>query len=84
MSVCLQKIKLRVDSPPRSPLIAEPPRDNALGAAALMHYTWGNIFKDTLADKEEVWSFDKRFHLSEADALSVPSSHCTPLIPAHS
>lgn len=51
--------------------MVQPPADSQLGDAALCHYTWGAIFKDTLQEDKEVWKFDKRFYTAQSDALKV-------------
>ena len=43
---------------PRSPLMAQPPADEELGNAFLLHYTWGPEIYD--ARDEKLWAFDKR------------------------
>jgi hydroxyproline O-arabinosyltransferase len=55
--------------------MVQPPADAELGQAALCHYTWGAIFKDTLQQDKEVWKFDKRFYTAKADALKVLRIH---------
>lgn len=67
----VQKVDLQLKLPPRSPLMVQPPADHSIGAAALLHYTWGSIFKDTHANNAEVWKFDKRFYTDKAVALKV-------------
>ena len=79
-AAAVQGVRLEGKLPPESHLMVQPPADDALGAAALCHYTWGSIFKDTAQDGLEVWKFDKRFHTSPADALKVrPRSHASVL-----
>lgn len=48
---------------PECPLIAQPPADKSLGAAAMFHYTWGTQFKDSFGRK--IWEFDKRTYTAE-------------------
>eukprot|EP00892_Ulva_mutabilis_P001996 jgi/Ulvmu1/11798/UM080_0009.1 len=67
-----KRVDLQLKLPPRSPLMVQPPADHSIGAAALLHYTWGSIFKDTRAGGAEVWKFDKRFFTDKAVALKVP------------
>ena len=44
-------------------LHVQPPSDNALGGAAMFHYTWGTVFKDSFGKK--IWEFDKRTYTDE-------------------
>lgn len=67
----VQKVELQLKLPPRSPLMVQPPADHSIGVAALLHYTWASIFKDTHAGGAEVWKFDKRFFTDPAHALKV-------------
>jgi hypothetical protein len=69
----VQEVELDVQMPPSSPLMVQPPADHKLGEAAMCHYTWGSIFKDTLQNNTEVWKFDKRFYTSKEVALQVRS-----------
>lgn len=62
-------VQLELTKPPTSPLIAQPPHDPQVGAAAMFHYTWGAIYNDT---KGEVWRFEKRDYTSKEHALKVP------------
>lgn len=48
---------------PQCTLIAQPPADRAIGAAAMFHYTWGTAFKDSFGRK--IWEFDKRTYTAE-------------------
>ena len=66
VATALQGIKLDLQLPPDSQLIAQPPADNGLGKASLFHYTWGTIFKEGLEDSPEVWRFDKRDYTDKA------------------
>lgn len=66
-----QDVALDLKMPPASPLMVQPPADHKLGEAALCHYTWGAIFKDTLQNDTEVWKFDKRFYTAKETALKV-------------
>lgn len=74
----MQGVRLEGKLPPESPLMVQPPADHSLGAAALCHYTWGSIFKDSSQGDLEVWKFDKRFYTSPADALKVRRSRHPP------
>ncbi|KDD75998.1 hypothetical protein H632_c402p1 [Helicosporidium sp. ATCC 50920] len=58
VALALEKVQLRVDPAPVSPLIAQPPSDAVPGEASALHYTWASTFKDK--DRKEVYSFDKR------------------------
>lgn len=58
IACALQKVKIDLRLPPENKLMVQPPADKGLGAAALMHYTWGSVITDK-KDKE-VWKFDKR------------------------
>ena len=51
-------VKHEVASSPGSPLMAQPPADDALGEAFILHYTWGPEIYD--GDDTKVWMFDKR------------------------
>jgi hypothetical protein len=57
LSVHKNKVQLVHAVPPNSTLISQPPHDWELGAAALLHYTWGTLF---YKDDKEVWRFEKR------------------------
>ena len=72
----LQGIPLQLALPPESPLIAQPPHDSRMGAAAMMHYTWGSIFTHP-SNKSEVWKFDKRFYTEPSIQINVRGSQCT-------
>lgn len=48
---------------PGNPLVAQLPADDEPGDAAMLHYTWGTIFKDAAGGK--VWEFDKRAYTDE-------------------
>ena len=48
---------------PGNPLVAQLPADDEPGNAAMLHYTWGTIFKDAAGGK--VWEFDKRAYTDE-------------------
>ena len=48
---------------PGNELVAQLPADEAPGAAAMLHYTWGTVFKD--AGGAKVWEFDKRVYTEE-------------------
>jgi hypothetical protein len=67
----LQGINVTAVEPPISKLIAQPPADHGIGDAAMLHYTWGSIFKN--ATGQEVWKFDKRFYTAPELALTVRS-----------
>jgi hypothetical protein len=58
--------------------MAQPPADHVRGAAALLHYTWGSIFRDRNANDSEVWKFDKRCYTAKDVALKVrlPMADC--------
>ena len=43
---------------PRTPLMAQPPADEKIGDAFLLHYTWGPEIYD--GKDEKLWVFDKR------------------------
>eukprot|EP00891_Asterochloris_glomerata_P007790 jgi/Astpho2/7790/fgenesh1_pm.00117_%23_7_t len=66
IATALQGIKLDLQLPPDSQLIAQPPADDGLGKACMFHYTWGTILKDGLGDSPEVWRFDKRDYTDKA------------------
>lgn len=51
-------VKHEVASSPQSPLMAQPPADDALGEAFILHYTWGPEIYD--GDDNKLWMFDKR------------------------
>lgn len=69
----VQGVEFELQLPPKSPLMAQPPADHRMGAAALLHYTWGSIFKDKNQNNTEVWKFDKRFFTGQDVALKVCS-----------
>ena len=71
--VALQGIPLQLALPPESPLIAQPPHDSRMGAAAMLHYTWGSIFTHP-SNKSEVWKFDKRFYTEPSIQINVRGS----------
>ena len=48
---------------PGNELVAQLPADEAPGAAAMLHYTWGTVFKN--AGGAKVWEFDKRVYTEE-------------------
>ena len=54
------RVGLRVHYPPvpHNKLMVQPPADDTLGAACLMHYTWSPILSDKTGAKR--WEFDKR------------------------
>ncbi len=62
-------MKFDLQLPPKCKLIAQPPADLAEGDAAMLHYTWGSIWKDDAG--KEVWSFDKRFYTDAKLELEV-------------
>ena len=64
-----QGVKFDLKLPPKCKLIAQPPADLAEGDAAMLHYTWGSIWKDDAG--KEVWSFDKRFYTDAKLELEV-------------
>ena len=74
--VLVQDVPLQLALPPESPLIAQPPHDSRMGAAAMMHYTWGSIFTHP-ANKSEVWKFDKRFYTEASIQINVRASAWT-------
>jgi len=43
---------------PQTPLMAQPPADEKIGDAFLLHYTWGPEIYD--GKDEKLWVFDKR------------------------
>ena len=63
IACALQKLRVRLDAPPKSTLIAQPPADATLGAAPIAHYTWGAIITD--AKDAPVWKFEKREYVDE-------------------
>ncbi len=65
----VQGVKFDLQLPPKQKLIAQPPADQAIGDAAMFHYTWGTIWKD--ASGSEVWKFDKRFYTDANLELQV-------------
>jgi len=52
-------VKYQMDPVPNNFLMVQPPADEALGKAAICHYTWGTILKDKSTGKE-LWRWDKR------------------------
>ena len=65
-------MKFDLQLPPKCKLIAQPPADLAEGDAAMLHYTWGSIWKDDAG--KEVWSFDKRFYTDAKLELEVTAA----------
>jgi hypothetical protein len=63
VAMALKRIKPEIVPCPRCTLIAQPPADRALGGAAMFHYTWGTVFKDSFGRK--IWEFDKRTYTAE-------------------
>ena len=63
IACALKVVRLELKAPPDNILFIQPPADKTLGAAAMMHYTWGSIIKNN-KDKE-VWRFDKREYTDE-------------------
>ena len=68
-SILPQGVKFDLQLPPKCKLIAQPPADLAEGDAAMLHYTWGSIWKDD--GGKEIWSFDKRFYTDAKLELEV-------------
>jgi hypothetical protein len=58
LALALEDVDIDLRPPPNSALMVQPPADHGLGAAGLMHYTWGSIVSD--ASGAEIWRFDKR------------------------
>ncbi|GAQ82785.1 hypothetical protein KFL_001240160 [Klebsormidium nitens] len=58
-SIAVAKAKVDLDLPknPRG-IMVQPPEDEVLGEARIIHYTWGNFIKDERGN--DVWSWDKR------------------------
>ncbi|KAK9833507.1 hypothetical protein WJX84_004875 [Apatococcus fuscideae] len=69
-------IVFSLDAPPASILTVQPPNDEALGAAALYHYTWGAIISNAAGEK--IWSFDKRDYTAEEHANKPPKLQLLP------
>ncbi|EIE24619.1 hypothetical protein COCSUDRAFT_14028 [Coccomyxa subellipsoidea C-169] len=78
VAMALKGVKPEILACPRCPLIAQPPADQALGGAAMFHYTWGTIFKDSFGRK--IWEFDKRTYTAEEIQRKTPR---VPLPPAY-
>lgn len=70
LACALKGVKLKLDLPPKSPLMVQPPADHVTGDAAFLHYTWSTLFidKDT---QEEVWRFEKRDFTQPEDAKAL-------------
>lgn len=60
MAAALAGVKHATPAPPSSPLMVQPPADDAAGAACIVHYTWGAVFHEGSRDGKEVWRWDKR------------------------
>lgn len=56
----------------QSNFIAQLPIEDTLGPAHAFHYTQCTIIKTVAGDKD-VWAYDKRFHTSLEESLTVPS-----------
>jgi hypothetical protein len=57
IAVALNNVELKVEEPPHSHLIAQPPHDLVLGDAAMCHYTWGTLYFEhyTNGSRKEIW-----------------------------
>jgi hypothetical protein len=45
IGVAANKLNIRNQGPPASPLISQPPHDRVIGNASMYHYTWGTLYK---------------------------------------
>ena len=65
------RVGLRVHYPPvpHNKLMVQPPADDTLGAACLMHYTWSPILSDKTGAKR--WEFDKRGSRARREARGI-------------
>jgi hypothetical protein len=45
VGVAANKLNIKNQGPPGSPLISQPPHDRMRGNASMYHYTWGTIYK---------------------------------------
>jgi hypothetical protein len=54
----VEGVEHHVDGAPQSLLMAQPPADDTLGNAFILHYTWGPEIFDK--DDKKLWMFDKR------------------------
>eukprot|EP00850_Spirogloea_muscicola_P011540 SM000072S21174 [mRNA] locus=s72:97305:104460:+ [translate_table: standard] len=59
-SLAAAKAKVEIDLPAMpGAIMSQPPADEVVGDALLLHYTWGSVIKDHESQRV-VWSFDKR------------------------
>ncbi|KAL4442745.1 hypothetical protein ABPG77_006739 [Micractinium sp. CCAP 211/92] len=59
IAAAVERVPLAVAGTPSSPLIAQLPADDSLGAAHAFHYTWGpRVF--WISNHSLVWKFEKR------------------------
>ncbi|KAG2487203.1 hypothetical protein HYH03_014177 [Edaphochlamys debaryana] len=72
IGVASNKLNIRNEPPPQSPLISQPPHDRVIGNASMFHYTWGTLYKHDLKEKE-FWIFDKRAYTAYEDMLKLPA-----------
>ena len=59
----LRRLKLDLRREPENLLMMQPPQDEVLGAAAMMHYTWATVIVDEQG--AEIWKFEKREYTEE-------------------
>ncbi|GFR47682.1 hypothetical protein Agub_g9430 [Astrephomene gubernaculifera] len=72
IAVAANKLNIRNQGPPVTPLISQPPHDRALGNASMYHYTWGTLYKRPGVEKE-FWIFDKRSYTAYEHQLKLPT-----------
>ncbi|CAL8467638.1 g7176 [Coccomyxa elongata] len=70
VAMALKQVEPEILACPQCTLIAQPPADRAIGAAAMFHYTWGTAFKDSFGRK--IWEFDKRTYTAEEIQRKTP------------
>ncbi|KXZ54330.1 hypothetical protein GPECTOR_5g413 [Gonium pectorale] len=74
IGVAANKLNIRNQPPPSSPLISQPPHDRSIGNASMYHYTWGTLYKKRGQEKEkEFWIFDKRTYTAYEHMLKLPA-----------
>lgn len=76
IAAALAGVKHSTPAPPLSPLMVQPPADDAAGQACIAHYTWGAIFHENSAEGKEVWRWDKREY-----AAGQYGDKCARLVP---
>mmetsp|Transcript_1119 Transcript_1119/g.3930 ORF Transcript_1119/g.3930 Transcript_1119/m.3930 type:complete len:639 (+) Transcript_1119:116-2032(+) len=81
-SIALARRKIKVDLTPvpRNLLMTQPPHDDQLGEAAMLHYTWGALVY-TVNGNQKIWEFDKRLAWGGQNAPSPRKMEIIPRPP---